>query len=225
MSNNWIDICKGFAFQKEHYFWEEKCLSFAAAKHRIPFKFFDVAEEVPEDLIPCGRVEWILSVLRKNIEPDYYPKFLSKYLRRKVWKSDSYKENFFVKPADRFKRFNGFIATENSNNNISPPFWISEVVNFQNEWRCYVANGELLGCYWYAGIDESPFAPNEIFSILWPKNLCGAVDFGMLDNGELELVEFHPPFSCGWYGSGGDDAVDIYASWITLGWNWLKNNN
>lgn len=221
---HWADICKGFAFQKEHYFWEEKVLSFVAAKYRIPFKLFNSPKDVPNDFIPCGNVDWGLSVLGRNITPDYYPEFLSEYISRKIWKADNHPIGVFVKPADKFKRFSGIISALNSDerwfcDTIKPPFWCSEVVKFQDEWRCYVQGGKLLGCYWYAGVDDSPKdPPKEIFSISWPEDWYGAADFGILDNGKLELVECHPPFACGWYGKNHEE----YASWITFGWKWLK---
>ena len=46
-----------------------------------------------------------------------------------------------------------------------------------------------------------------------------AVDFGMLENGKIELIESHHPFACGWYGKNHEE----YAKFLTLGWKWIND--
>lgn len=93
---------------------------------------------------------------------------------------------------------------------------ISEVVNFVQEWRYYVANGKVLTTGWYDGPDEDEPAPD--LNIKWPQYFCGAVDFGRLSTGEIALVESQDPFACGWYG----DDHKAYIEWLVKGWEYMQ---
>ena len=93
---------------------------------------------------------------------------------------------------------------------------ISDVVEFVQEWRYYVANGEVLATGWYDGSDEDEPAPD--LNIKWPKHFCGAVDFGRLSTGEIALVESQHPYACGWYG----DDHKAYIEWLIKGWEYMQ---
>jgi hypothetical protein len=88
-----------------------------------------------------------------------------------------------------------------------------------NEWRYYVANGDVVTTGWYRGEDEDKPAPE--LPVEWPEGFSGAVDFGELEDGHLALVEAHAPFACGWYGERHED----YARWQLEAWKcseWWK---
>lgn len=189
-------------------------------RYNHSFRKFTNPLDIPADFIPVGSVEYVQATLSDIVTPNYYPEFLSEYLNRKVWYSDEWPEkgNLFIKPADRFKRFEAFIKRkENSNiGRKNPPFYISEVVKFENEFRLYVSNGQVLTAG-YVFLDEIPTIPD----INWPKDFHGAVDFGMVSD-KLTLVEVNAPFACGWYGPSKENHK--YIQWLIEGYGWLKAN-
>lgn len=180
------------------------------------FRKFNNPKEIPADFIPVGSVEYVEKSINKHIAPDYYPEFLSKYLNRKIWKSDKWitEKGLFIKPADKFKRFESFITLGGNKKRKKPPFYISEVVKFENEFRLYIGNGERLSSGFYFIDDKPPEVDIE-----WPKDFCGAVDLGFVE-GKITLVEVNAPFACGWYGP--NDEHEKYAEWLRLGFKYIK---
>jgi len=186
--------------------------------HDSKYRVFKNISDVHKDMIPIGSVEFCEGILGKTIKPDNYPNFLKQYCHREVYESDVIPPNkkLFIKPSDRYKRFTGFISDGETNED--PPYWCSEIVNFVNEWRYYVSYGKVLTGEWYSGDEINvPDAPE--LDVTFPEDYCGAVDFGVLDNGKIALVEAHHPFACGWYGKD----YKIYADWITKGWEYILN--
>ena len=210
----------GFGFATGDASHEVQTLALHANRERIPRRFFGAARDVPADWTPCGSVEWVCQVLGRELTPEYYPDFLSSWLHRRVWRQDQWPvAPSFCKPADRFKRFNGFVFNGDAPFE-SGPLWCSELVSFRDEWRFYVARGQLLAAHWYAGDNNlTPAAPR--IDIAWPAGWCGAADFGQLADGRLALVESHAPIACGWYGRLSDGAV--FADWLSAGWDWARN--
>lgn len=196
--------------------------------HGISYKHIMDISDIPIGYIAVGSVEFCESYLGFSFTPDYYPNFLSSYFHRGVYKCNSlYALNFlldvsgsiFVKPSDCYKRFNGVVVDSFYSGDYEPPYYCSGVVNFVNEWRYYISNGEVLLGEWYSGdADLMPCAPDLCnLDIKFPCDYCGAVDFGLLDSGEFALVEAHHPFACGWYGKDHN----LYAEWIISGWYYL----
>lgn len=212
----------GFVIQsKESHSKEAMAVNWYANLYKIPVKVIKT-KDIPKNCVPVGDVEWCLSYLDKNVVPDYYPPFLMNHLHRFVYKSDEWPlgKKVFIKPADKYKRFTGFVTTGGYRKKKRGPYWCSDVVNFINEWRYYVSNGEILTAEWYYG-DEINTPPAPKLEIEIPKNYCGAIDFGILDNGELALVEANHPFACGWYGKNHD----VYAKWLVNGWKYMINES
>ena len=179
---------------------------------------------MPPDFIPCGGVDWCLEVLGRDVVPDYYPEFLSNYLHRKVWRSDEWPlgAKTFVKPSDRYKRFTGFVTNGGYRNKKRGPYWCSEVVKFENEWRYYVSHGKVLASGWYWGYEKGqPEAPRLTMPL--PDDYCGALDFGTLVGHPetLALIEANHPFACGWYGKD----PRAYAKWIIDGWAYMTSGH
>lgn len=213
---NWKDYCKGFAIQKTYEDWEGKVLSIVGALEQIPVRLIYNVKDIPDGYIPSGTVPWVTSVIGEVIVPNYFPKFLSSWVTREIWKEEKWPlRRVFIKPADRHKKFTGFITSGTYSKKKKGPFICSEVVKFVDEWRYYVAYGRVIGGYWYWG-EEEKVAPD--LNIEYPKNWCGTADFGRLDNGKIELIESHPPFACGWYGKKHVE----YAEFLSLGWKWIK---
>lgn len=184
-------------------------------------KYHKTLNTVSPNSIPCGSVEWCEAFIDGNIIPDYYPLFLVGFLNRRVWSSYAYPacEKKFIKPSDSYKRFTGHVTDGGYFQKYDPPYWISDVVEFTNEWRYYVSNGKVLASGWYNGDEVNmPEAPE--LDIFIPKNYCGALDFGTTKENpdKLTLVEANHPYACGWYGK--DD--EAYLKWIVDGWKYMK---
>lgn len=213
---------KGFAINGgPHPGMEEIAVFDYSMRHRIPHKRYMASFEVPEGYIPVGNVEWVEKFLPKEkTVPDYYPEFLTPYLYRKVWRADTWPlgQKVFIKPSDRHKRFDGRFTTGTYKGRKRPPYWCSEVVQFDNEWRYYVADGVVLTGEWYDGPDQENTPDAPTLSIPIPDGYCGALDFGMLKTGELALVEANSPYACGWYGKDHK----LYVEWLIKGWAYLN---
>lgn len=217
---------KGFAvvgkdISKEAQYLHIFCLMNDISLLRLGFK-----EKCPADYVPCGSVEWCQIALGKRVVPDYYPKWCSDYLHRKVWYTDKfpYKEECFIKPATRYKRFTGFIKPSNSwkGKKKGEQYWCSEPTVFINEWRYYISNGKVIAGEWYWGDEENtPNAPDLTkLGIHIPKSYYGALDFGWDTKDNFSLIESQHPFACGWYGSQEDSYK--YFQWLVDGWKYMQ---
>lgn len=172
------------------------------------------------DSVPIGDVEFCESVLSHHgyarPVPDFYPDFLHGWMHRRwdrirVTGPEFLTCPMFVKSGDGYKVGATGIRPEG----YRLPRGIvclSEPVAFVQEWRYYVANGEVLASGWYDGNDEDEPAP--ILSVAWPETFSGAVDFGRLTDGRIALIESHHPYACGWY---GDDS-EMWVLWLIEGW-------
>jgi len=208
---------KGFALVKGDTSVEANSLLLYSVLHDIPRKMIPKGVRCPEDFVPNGSVEWCLASLNKTCTPDYYPEWLLPHLHRRVWREDKWLlEPVFIKPADRYKRFNGFVTTGSYRKKKKPPFWCSTIVQFENEWRYYISHGKVLTSGWYSG-DEINTPQSPPLNIEIPSSYCGAVDFGFLKTGEFALVEANHPFACGWYGKDTEN----YLQWLVDGWEYM----
>ena len=211
-----------FALQKRYGEKEEKTLHlYAIQKELIKIHYFDKPEQVPTDFIPAGKIDWVTGVLGHIPIPDYYPTFLQHLLYRKVWRADSWplQRDIFIKPFDKPKRFQAKITTGTYKGKKKGPYWCSEKVVFNNEWRHYVVNGRIVYIGWYDGNDDDAVPPLFDESII-PSDWCGVIDMGMLSTGEFALVEAAEPYSIGWYGKLSEG--EIYANFLIEGWKYLR---
>jgi len=216
-----IQGIQGFAIQSKYKGREDLAISHYCVMNKIPYKRVQNFKDIPDGFTPCGSVEWCIQILGQNITPDYYPEFLKDHLHRKIWETDKWPlgEKVFIKPSKKYKRFTGFITNGGYRGKKKGPYWCSEVVHFDNEWRYYISNGKVLTGEWYWGDEiNCPDAPS-IDHIEFPEGFCGAADFGMYD-GKLTLVEVNHPFACGWYGSNHE----LYAEWLYNGWLYMIKN-
>ena len=187
---------------------------------RVTGDTYRFAQTCGPDEIPIGDVPFCEAVFGKQPEfKNFYPGFLNQYTERTIIHgiSSDFVNNhpFFLKSATEWKSewtSRVFVPGEAWPQGT---IYISDAVTFTNEWRYYVANGELITSGWYQGNDErnDDLAAPEL-DIDWPAGFSGAVDFGTLDDGRIALVEAHAPFACGWY---GDDPV-LYLQWQKTAW-------
>lgn len=216
-----------FALEKYDDFYENLVVKTHSLMSGIPIRRFESADRLkqfesknPDDeYILIGSIGFIESYLG-HIEPDYYPEFLSGWFGREIWKADKWPlgKKVFIKPSDKYKRFNGMVTNGGYKGKKKGPYICSEVVNFINEWRYYIADGEVVFSAWYMGQDENIKAPE--LHINWPKDFCGAVDFGRVSDGRILLVEAQHPYGIGWYGKTSDH--NEFIKWSIAGWRYMK---
>lgn len=214
----------GFALTKNDSSLEAQRLSAYCTTHDVPLFRVDKNVPCPSVLVPCGSVEWCLQSLGKKIIPDYYPFWLEPFFHRNIWKESKWPlKKVFIKPADAYKRFTGFSTTGTYKKKKKPPFWCSDIIHFDNEWRYYITDGQVMCAGWYWGDEVNTPAPPDLktFSPMFiPPDFCGTLDFGDY-NGLFTLVEAHHPFACGWYGPQADD--HLYLQWLVDGWEYLQD--
>lgn len=216
---------KGFALLKKDNSKEAQAVMITCALQKIPYIRVNLKDKVPSEYVPSGSIEWVESILGYHPTPDYYPSFLKQYLYREVWKADKwpFDKKVFIKPAYCYKRFNGCITIPGSyRGKKKGPYWCSDIIYFENEWRYYISNGKVLCGEWYQGDEEK--MPNASFTdmnypvLYFPKDFCGAVDFGETIEGKFALIESQHPYSCGWYGK----EHEIYCQWLIDGWIYMN---
>ncbi len=189
---------------------------------------FIIRRDAEPGCIPIGSVEYCERVFGPQPTlKQFYPEFLKPYLSRKIGvmsASRAYSTAFYKDAMAWKSDFESRVYQHDE------PFLIpvdllyqSEIVEFVNEWRFYVAKGVVYDIAWYQGRDEDQeFSYRVAMSLKWPSQFSGAIDFGELPDGRIELVEAHPPSACGWYGEGSS----VYALWMEHAWEcrdfWLK---
>lgn len=193
------------------------------------------------DFVAGGLQVTLLALKRMGIEyhNDDYPTVLTKYLRRKIWKSDLKTirrrvelgdciSSVFIKPANRVKRFTGMVIS--NRDDMVPISHIggnldlhcSESVHWISEYRVPVIQGEIQGYFWYSG-DHSVSVDSSVVERMVgdytasPSAYC--LDVGVLDSGETALVEMNDAFSIGLY----DGMECCYSKLLTTRWNELTN--
>ncbi|QTH80251.1 hypothetical protein PA10_00051 [Pseudomonas phage pPa_SNUABM_DT01] len=194
-----------------------------------------------ENHIVAGGVQFIKHALRaygKELPVENsYPECLHKYLKREVRKVRTLREakamldegrTLFIKPCN-IKRFTGFVTCDRNDfrfNGASDqtPVWISEPVQFDSEWRCYVANGIIVGVEFTDNSGMISVKPHvgviyDAVRILTENggHAGYAIDFGVLKNGQTVLVELNDGFSIGAYGD-----IDPEAYWEVIRQRWKE---
>jgi hypothetical protein len=211
---------RGFALWTKDNSAEANAVAIYSLINNITVVRMDKTTICPDNLVPCGDIDWCIRSLGHEVKPEYYPVWLSPYLHRKIWEEDKWPlKKVFVKPSDRYKRFDGFITTGTYKKKKKPPFYCSEIIHFKDEWRYYITKGKVVASGWYMGDEvNTPVAPTLGISI--PDYYCGALDFGLTYKGEFALVEAQHPFSCGWYGTQQEN--EKYLQWLVDGWAYMK---
>lgn len=127
----------------------------------------------------------------------------------------------FIKPAKDVKLFTGFVIENMASYKqlhltcpeLKPEtvVYVSEVIDFVSEYRCFVHNGELVGMKHYAG-DYTIFPEmgqvREMLKIKWPNMpVSYTLDVAVDDGGWVYLVEINDFWAIGGYGLDGKTYV------------------
>jgi hypothetical protein len=165
---------------------------------------------IPKDFIPIGSVEFVHAFLKYhyNIEPKpiNIPNELMdlKYTKRNMIIGDentSWVGEKFVKSMDKIKFFTEIIPNDFSLDNGN--YLISDIINIESEWRCFVYNKKLVGMSNYTG-DFTMFPDvNLINEMINNYNNCPpayTLDIGINKEVGTFIIEVHNFYSCGLYG-------------------------
>lgn len=181
--------------------------------------------------IPMGSIEYSenCKVLNRPYDKiiNFYPSEFSDLISRTIgcltFPDDSYRLTYsselFIKDACSWKndKFSKLFKAEEFNNfcSLDTRLYVSTPVKFIKEWRYYISEGIVLDSGIYSGEEiNEKYIQGPSFPIKIPKNFYGAIDLGLLENGNLELVECHAPFACGFYG----EDYQAYTYWMYTCW-------
>jgi len=135
---------------------------------------------------------------------------------------------YFVKPSRKVKQFTGDVIENDGQMRIFRDYYdvaddtelyLSDVVNFVSEYRCFIHNGELKGIQYYKGdftvfprMKAIKYIMNIYENDLTTKPLAYTMDVGVLDTGETHLVELNDMWAIGAYGFDSEDYVRMIIS-------------
>lgn len=197
-------------------------------------EFFDQGK-LTKNTIVCGHIGdvWeVLGLLGRQIPgPLDYPTHLKRFLRRKTWETTLGEvragiDTVFVKPTKQ-KLFTGLVwDPSNPVTRLSiaihpddTPCLASELVDFVSEWRCFVRDGEIVGCKHYRGdwsISPDRLTVSEAVEVGRSEKMpaAHALDFGVTSSGETLLVEANEGYALGSYGLPSI----VYARFLEARW-------
>jgi ATP-grasp domain, R2K clade family 2 len=163
-----------------------------------------------------------------------YPVSLEAFLHRRIWRSSlgnlensllsGMTRSVFAKPANRCKRFTGFVLDDEGDlyrvGNVSrrEQIFCAEVVSWLSEYRIYVVKSQVISVDFYSGnpevtIDDS--VVDKAIDILGrsKESYAGyAIDFGVLSSGETALIEMNDGFALGAYQIKSQDYTNLILS-------------
>lgn len=182
--------------------------------------------ELIENCIPVGSVEFVSNYLKEyynlHLKPKNIPnelldlKFTGRYVFNGTERDIFDKK--FVKSNDKIKHF-----TEICNSAPKGNYQISEIVEFESEYRCFVYNKELVGIQNYTG-DFTLFPDinkiNDMIKSYTSQPISYTLDVGIVDS-ETFIIEVHDFFSCGLYGFSNHKILPyMFSRWY---YNFIKN--
>lgn len=195
-------------------------------------------------MVAIGSVPFVKHSLRQlgKALPEHtpYPPVLHSMLHREVRRLGALREarvmitqgkRLFVKPADGWKRFNGFVTNDPrdmrfNGASANGAVWVSEPVEFVSEWRAYVAMDRVLDVRFSdhggergAAVDRGVI--EDAVQLLGKSGEAPAgyvMDFGVLkDSGKTALIEVNDGFSFGAY-----DGVPAEVYWDVSVGRWAE---
>lgn len=189
----------------------------------IPFQGFgDIETDVdcgPEALVAgyIGDVRTALKKLGLPLPPELdYPEELREFYGREIWTGTLRdakqwplsKGPVFVKPTTQ-KLFTGLVWQGTKTNRLTlatydedTPVFMSNVVDFISEFRCYILDGKILDVKRYKGSYSVGPAKEVVEAAVaaYKGPRAYAIDFGVTSDGKTLIVEVNDGFALGNYG-------------------------
>ncbi len=178
-------------------------------------KITKTEDDLKKDYTPIGSNEFVHAYMEKYLGCSPNPlnipnELLDHYFSHRIVFNGTNADilgHKFIKSNDRIKGYTSIINTdENPFVLQSIPlgnYQISEVIDIQSEWRCFVYQNKLVGLQNYSG-DFTIFPNRE--SIFWmikayekSAPIAYTLDVGVNENGTF-VIECHNFYSCGLYG-------------------------
>ncbi len=211
------------------------------------------AATADRQLCPVGSVEfvraWINHLGLKEPQPVDYPVVLREFMGRNLLRFDDPKQiplitsfPVFIKPVAT-KAWTGFVAKERGEVvSLTGPVWVSDVVEFHEEYRVYVKGGHILFASRYDefedGYEDPPVTvmdavrhmidslASQLFETGPWLSPVYAIDIGICKDGQVRLVEITDAWACGLYKPNTTryphyrrDYFDwLYARWSQIAW-------
>jgi hypothetical protein len=160
-----------------------------------------------------------------------YPEELRSYLGRELYQTTlndvrGMTDRCFVKPV-RLKKFCGFVWEALRQDRLrvatyedSTPVWVSSLVDFKSEYRCFVQDGKIIDVRKYKGdwsLLPSRSVVEKAIQDFKSAPRAYALDWGVTDDGRTLLVEGNDGFSVGSYGLNSVEYVRLLeARWEEL---------
>ena len=193
--------------------------------------FNEIQQLTSEDLVVDYITETrsLLNMMNLTIPILDYPKEFKKFYGRKIYEgilgeivNDPNNWGKFIKPKAGSKVFTGRVV--NSTRDLvgiglpfDYPIWISEVVEFIAEWRCFILNGSVLDVRFYTGDYHAQFDATVIDEAIasWEDSPAAyGLDIGVTRDGRTLIVEVNDGYSLGNYGLSPMKAIKFYkARW------------
>ena len=140
----------------------------------------------------------------------------------------------FIKPKAGSKVFTGRVV--NGTNNLigiglpfDYPIWISEVVEFIAEWRCFVLDGQVLDVRPYTGdyhVHLDPSVIDEAISCWKDAPVAYGLDIGVTRNGRTLVVEVNDGYVLGNYGLSPLNSINFHkARWKEMVKPYFEKND
>ena len=223
---------------------EEQLVVEELERRGIPIFFYTVKQilrrQLPLDRqsLVVGDLDCIRGALHQLDIPlpllNEYPGSLATLLHRRIWRSTlgnlerslvaGMTRSIFAKPANRCKRFTGFVLHDEGDlyrvGNVSrqEQIFCAEVVSWLSEYRIYVVNSEIRSVDFYSGNPDILIDLNIIKNAIDILDRSGesyagyAIDFGVLSSGETALIEMNDGFAIGAYQINAQDYTDLILS-------------
>jgi len=164
--------------------------------------------EYLEGYIPIGSVEFVhgyfKTIHNKSLKPINIPTELLKpeYLARNVFigTKDDVDREYFVKSNEQIKSF----TEVTSDKSIIPDgeMMISELIDIESEWRCFVYKNKLVGVQNYSG-DFTKFPDVKVINEMIVDYKSQPISYTLdvaVSKGKTVVIEVHDFYSCGLYG-------------------------
>ena len=189
-----------------------------------PFQF----KSYHHSYIPIGSVEFVTQYLEHFHgiipKPINVPESLYSFSNREIFTGSNYKLHdlkgkWVIKSMEKIK---GLMKVEENPDILSVPpgnekYQISQYINIESEWRCFVYKGKLRGIQHYVG--DFTLFPNvdtikRMINSYTDAPIAYTLDIGINDKGTF-VIEVHDFFSCGLYGFSEHSILcQMFARWF-----------